>query len=85
MSDNLIDVKWFEKNKASFKSYGRDIETLFAKTKIAHGKRVFCLPTECKKKLIGADIDKGLDIFLRNDGTTTKITESKKMFSHMYM
>ena len=85
MSDNLIDVKWFEKNKASFKSYGRDIETLFAKTKIAHGKRVFCLPAECKKKLIGADIDKGLDIFLRNDGTTTKITESKKMFSHMYM
>jgi ATP-dependent 26S proteasome regulatory subunit len=85
MSDNLIDVKWFEKNKASFKSYGRDIETLFAKTKIAHGKRVFCLPAECKKKLIGADIDKGLDIFLRNDGTTTKITETKKMFSHMYM
>jgi ATP-dependent 26S proteasome regulatory subunit len=85
MSDNLIDVKWFEKNKASFKSYGRDIETLFAKTKIAHGKRVFCLPAECKKKLIGADIDKGLDIFLRNDGTTTKISESKKMFSHMYM
>jgi ATP-dependent 26S proteasome regulatory subunit len=85
MSDNLIDVRWFEKNKTSFKSYGRDIETLFAKTKIAHGKRVFCLPTECKKKLIGADIDKGLDIFLRNDGTTTKITESKKMFSHMYM
>jgi SpoVK/Ycf46/Vps4 family AAA+-type ATPase len=85
MSDNLIDVKWFEKNKALFKSYGRDIETLFAKTKIAHGKRVFCLPAECKKKLIGADIDKGLDIFLRNDGTNTKITEAKKMFSHMYM
>jgi hypothetical protein len=85
MADNLIDVKWFEKNKALFKSYGRDIETLFAKTKIAHGKRVFCLPTECKKKLIGADIDKGLDIFLRNDGTNTKITEAKKMFSHMYM
>jgi SpoVK/Ycf46/Vps4 family AAA+-type ATPase len=85
MSDNLIDVKWFEKNKALFKSYGRDIETLFAKTKIAHGKRVFCLPAECKKKLIGADIDKGLDIFLRNDGTNTKILEAKKMFSHMYM
>ena len=46
---------------------------------------VLRIKKECKKKLIGADIDKGLDIFLRNDGTTTKITEAKKMFSHMYM
>lgn len=85
MSDNLIDVKWFEKNKSSFKSYGRDIETLFAKTKIAHSRRVFCLPIETKKKLIGADIDKGLDIFLKNDSSNAEKMEMKKMLSYMYM
>ena len=31
-----------------FKFYGRDIETLLAKTKIAHGRRVFCLKSEEK-------------------------------------
>ena len=31
--------------------YGRDIETLLAKIKIAHGRRVFCLPDDKKKKI----------------------------------
>ena len=86
-SDNLIDVKWFEKNKSSFKFYGRDIETLFAKTKIAHSRRVFCLEPSAKKKLTLDDVNKGLEIYLNNNNTKSKKEEEniKKMISYMYM
>jgi SpoVK/Ycf46/Vps4 family AAA+-type ATPase len=62
-----ITVKWFEKHKSSFVFYGRDIETLFAKIKIAHSRRVFCLDEEFKKKITIKDMDKGLEIFLKNE------------------
>jgi len=86
-NDNLIDVKWFEKNKSSFKFYGRDIETLFAKTKIAHSRRVFCLEPSAKKKLTLDDVNKGLEIYLNNNNTKSKKEEEniKKMISYMYM
>ena len=88
LSDNLIDVKWFDKNKDSFKFYGRDIETLFAKTKIAHSRRVFCLDASVKKKLTLEDINKGLDIYLKNENTNSKKKDEEnmqKMLSYMYM
>ena len=47
-----LKVEWFEKNMKYFKYYGRDMETLFTKTKIAHSRRVFCKPEEMKKKII---------------------------------
>ena len=43
--------EWFNEKKDYFKFYGRDIETLFAKIKIAHSKRVFCLDDD-KKRII---------------------------------
>ena len=88
LSDNLIDVKWFDKNKGTFKFYGRDIETLFAKTKIAHSRRVFCLDASVKKKLTLEDINKGLDIYLKNENTNSKKKDEEnmqKMLSYMYM
>jgi len=83
-----INEIWFEKHKSSFKFYGRDIETLFAKTKIAHSRRVFCLGPESKRIITIADLNKGLDVFLKNDSFASlkdKEESSKKMFSHMYM
>jgi len=58
---------WFKSKMEYFKYYGRDMETLFAKTKIAHSRRVFCLPAKDKKQLIKRDFDKGFDLFLSND------------------
>ena len=58
---------WFKPKMEYFKYYGRDMETLFAKTKIAHSRRVFCLPAKDKKQLIKRDFDKGFDLFLSND------------------
>ena len=49
--DGEMDVEWFEKNMKYFKYYGRDMETLFTKTKIAHSKRVFCKSDNLKTKI----------------------------------
>jgi SpoVK/Ycf46/Vps4 family AAA+-type ATPase len=81
-----ITVKWFEKNKSSFPFYGRDIETLFAKVKIAHSRRVFCLDEEFKTKITIKDMDKGFEIFLKNDtNENSKKTNMKKVISSMYI
>jgi len=61
-----IKVCWFEKNIEYFKFYGRDMETLLSKTKIAHSKRVFCKDIEYKTKLIMEDIQNGFDMFIDN-------------------
>ena len=79
-----VNVKWFEKNKGLFKFYGRDVETLFAKTKIAHSRRVFCLDAKFKKILTMADIDKGLEMYIKNGTKKDEDENRKKIFSSMY-
>ena len=78
IENESINIKWFEKNIDSFKSYGRDIETLFSKIKIAHSKRVFCLDVSLKKKITVKDMDKGLDIYLKNQSDSEKEKILKK-------
>ena len=84
--DSQIDVKWFEKHKSNFRFYGRDIETLFAKTKIAHSRRVFCLDQSVKKQLTLSDLDKGLEIYIKNDDAKKKNDDKiNKIISSMYI
>ena len=81
-----IDVKWFEKHKKHFKFYGRDIETLFAKAKIAHSRRVFCLDVSVKKYLTLKDLNKGLEIYLKNEDSKEKEREKMtEIISSMYV
>ena len=61
-----ISSVWFEKNIDHFRFYGRDIESLLAKTKIAHSKRVFCKDKIEKRKLTLEDLDNGLKMYLNN-------------------
>jgi AAA+ superfamily predicted ATPase len=61
-----VENSWFEDKMDYFKFYGRDIETLLAKTKIAHGRRVFCKNEDEKKIITQKDIDKGFDMFTDN-------------------
>ena len=69
-----------------FKFYGRDIETLLAKTKIAHGRRVFCLKPEDKTVITIKDLDKGFERFLDNNEVKERKDDiSKQVFKHMYM
>jgi len=81
--DSKITIDWFKKNKNYFQFYGRDIETLLAKTKIAHSRRVFCLPETDKKKITLKDLDKGFEIFLRNDEIKNRRDE-KEFKKHLY-
>ena len=90
IENSNIDVMWFEKNKVHFKFYGRDIETLFAKTKIAHSRRVFCLDQSVKKLLTLKDLDKGFEIYLKNEDSVNKEKEKEKdknknIISSMYV
>jgi SpoVK/Ycf46/Vps4 family AAA+-type ATPase len=68
-------LKWFEKNKEYFEFFGRDIQSLLTKTKIAHSKRVFCLPENEKRQIIITDLDKGLAMFLKNDNVMKRKKE----------
>jgi len=86
LEESDINVKWFEKNKRYFKFYGRDIETLFAKVKIAHSRRVFCLDESIKKKLLLKDMDKGLEMFKKNETNEARRAENfKQVVSSMYL
>jgi len=86
IGDENINVKWFEKNKANFKFFGRDIETLLAKTKIAHSRRVFCLDKTMKKQITIDDLNNGLDMFIKNENSSNKKEEelTKYMLNSMY-
>ena len=70
-----------------FKFFGRDMETLLAKTKIAHSKRVFCKPENEKRKINLADLNKGFEIYLKNDDVKNrKETDSfKKSLQSIYV
>lgn len=86
--DTLMLTRWFQKNMKHFKSYGRDIETLLAKTKIAHSRRIFGMDESVKKKLTLEDLNKGLEIYLKNNHASKKIEEEenkKRIFSSMYV
>jgi SpoVK/Ycf46/Vps4 family AAA+-type ATPase len=82
-----ITVDWFKKNKDCFKFYGRDIESLLSKTKIAHSRRVFCRPESEKKRLIIKDLDKGFEIYLMNEDIKNKKEEEDRqryLYSTLY-
>ena len=78
MEPDNITSKWFETNKKHFKYYGRDIETLLSKTKIAHSRRVFCLEDTTKKTITIVDLNKGLDMFLKNEDSSSKKDKEDK-------
>lgn len=88
MDDNSgITSEWFKKNKDYFKFYGRDIETILAKTKIAHSKRVFCKPENEKKRLNSKDLENGFKIYLKNENVKNRKGEletKKYLFNTMY-
>ena len=81
-SEEIPDI-WFENKMEYFKYFGRDMETLLAKTKIAHSKRVFCKPEEEKRKITLRDMDKGFEKFIDND--EVKNRKHKNVINDMYI
>ena len=81
-----VNKTWFIDKMDYFKFYGRDIETLLAKTKIAHGRRVFCLKSEEKTMITLKDLDKGFERFLdNNEVKERKNNISNQVIKHMYL
>lgn len=83
-NDKALKEFWFEEKMNYFKYYGRDMETLFAKTKIAHSRRVFCEPEEVKTKLTVEDLDKGFNMFTQNEEVKSR-NEDTNVNNSMYM
>ncbi len=82
-----IDDNWFEKNKEFFTYYGRDMETLFSKVKIAHSRRVFCLPKEEKTKITIKDLEKGFEIYKKMGNSQKRLEEieqKKLLYNSLY-
>ena len=85
--DSNITSDWFIKNKEYFRFYGRDIETVLAKTKISHSRRVFCKSIDEKKKITLKDLEKGFELYLKNDDVNSrKEAENlkKQIYSSLY-
>ena len=76
--------KFFKENYASFKYFGRDMETLLFHTKLAHANRVFFEPKEARGKINLTDIKGGYQRFELHN----KIKKTDKMpmsVEHMYL
>jgi SpoVK/Ycf46/Vps4 family AAA+-type ATPase len=61
--ENDIKVKFFEDHIKDFKFFGRDIENLFSKCKIAHAKRVLYAKPNEKKIITKEDLEEGYKIY----------------------
>jgi SpoVK/Ycf46/Vps4 family AAA+-type ATPase len=86
-SEQKITKAWFEKNLEYFKFFGRDIETLLAKTKIVHARRVFCKPQTEKMKITMKDLEKGFELYLKNDEVKKRkeVESLKNIIKTMYV
>ena len=59
-----VNDEFFKKNHKEFKYFGGDLETLFHKTKLAHGLRSLNLKKEDKRNINIDDINKGFELFV---------------------
>ena len=80
IKENEITSKFFDEHIDDFKYFGRDIENLFSKCKIAHAKRVlYCKPNE-KKIINKLDLDEGFKIYKKElDMEDTQFDRIKNM------
>jgi hypothetical protein len=81
-----IKEEWFGKHMKYFKYYGRDMETLFSKTKIAHSRRVFCKPENVKTKITMKDLENGFEMYTNNDEVKKRADNNDiKVIENMYL
>lgn len=80
-SDDSIKEEWFSKKISYFTFFGRDMEVLFSKTKIAHSRRVFCKSLDEKKIITMKDLEKAFQTFIDND----EVKKRKENESHKNM
>lgn len=85
INEEEIKTDFFEKNKDDFKFFGRDMENLFSKCKIAHAKRVlYCQPSE-KKILNEDDLLKGFKVYKNDMNVNKNDGISDYIRNHMFL
>jgi|UniRef100_A0A6C0M1B1 SpoVK/Ycf46/Vps4 family AAA+-type ATPase len=62
-----LRLDWFQNHADYFTCYGRDMETLLARAKIAHSRRIFGSSDDKKRQMTHADLERGLTMFISND------------------
>lgn len=87
VSTDSFNESWFHDKMSYFTFYGRDMETLLAKTKIVHSRRVFCKCVEEKKVLTLDDLNKGFQQFIKNDDVKKRPDqdENRRQLQSMYI
>ena len=82
-----ISAEWFERKMPYFKFYGRDVENMLSKIKICHSRRVFGDPDSEKTKITFEDLEKGFEMFLKNDEVKNRKNsqEVNKMLMSLYV
>jgi len=79
-----IPTAWFEGKKEYFKFFGRDMETLLAKTKIAHSRRIFGKDKKERKKLTVKDLEKGFKMYSDNSEVKNRKKDNSAI-EHLYL
>jgi hypothetical protein len=74
---NVDGEKWFKRWYDSFSGFGRDVETLLFKVKIAHSKRVYGKPDSEKRVIELADLDNGYKKFMECKENTKEYSLKK--------
>jgi len=79
--------KWFQRWYDSFSGFGRDIETLLFKIKIAHSKRVYGRSESEKRTIELVDLDNGYKMFMGCKENTREysLKKSQKALSSMFL
>lgn len=78
--------QFFKTNYGLFPNFGGDVESFLLSVKIQHGIRVFCLPTDQKKKITLEDLENALKIYRVNKEIKGKNSEIKQYIQNtMYI
>ena len=80
-----VAINWFEDNMGYFTCYGRDMETLLSRAKIAHGRRIFGSSVDQKRRLTHSDLEKGMTMFLSNEEVKRRRDPPSGALSSMYL
>ena len=84
-SPGVGDVAFFREHAVYFQFGGGDVETVLAQTKVQHAVRVFSLHRRDKKVITAADLDKGLEAFLRSKNVRDRKESGSSMMNMMYI
>jgi AAA+ superfamily predicted ATPase len=75
-----IESGWFTSKVDALEYAGRDVETVFAKSKIAHSRRLFMDNTVIRKELSSEDLDAGYDAYKENYSSEAETTFLPSMY-----